>query len=85
MWDNFYAFCTTVNKKFHTHIYERGKNGGAEENRTPVRKPLRATFSGRSPAFFIPGGGGAGRRVPLGIPLIYDGFKGNGPFTFTAS
>ena len=30
MWDNFYAFCTTVNKKFHTHIYERGKNGGAE-------------------------------------------------------
>ena len=59
--------------------------GGGEENRTPVRKPLRATFSGRSPAFFIPGGGGAGRRVPLGIPLIYDGFKGNGPFTFTAS
>ena len=60
-------------------------NGGGEENRTPVRKPLRATFFGRSPAFFIPGGGGAGRRVPLGIPLIYDGFKGNGPFTFTAS
>lgn len=30
MWDNFYAFCTTVNKKFHTHIYERGKNGGAD-------------------------------------------------------
>lgn len=21
MWDNFYAFCTTVHKKFHTHIY----------------------------------------------------------------
>ena len=69
-------------KKF---VFVRYLFGGGEENRTPVRKPLRATFSGRSPAFFIPGGGGAGRRVPLGIPLIYDGFKGNGPFTFTAS
>ena len=35
MWDNFYAFCTTVNKKFHTHIYERGKNGGAEVSSLP--------------------------------------------------
>lgn len=25
MWDNFYAFCTTINKKFHTLIYECGK------------------------------------------------------------
>lgn len=72
--------CLTKKNEFGFALF-----GGGEENRTPVRKPLRATFSGRSPAFFIPGGGGAGRRVPLGIPLIYDGFKGNGPFTFTAS
>ena len=51
MWDNFYAFCTTVNKKFHTHIYERGKNGGAEENRTPVRKPIRQPFYTLSEVF----------------------------------
>ena len=25
MQDNFYAFRTTVHKKIHTHIYERGK------------------------------------------------------------
>ena len=51
MWDNFYAFCTTVHKKFHTHIYERGKNGGAEENRTPVRKPIRQPFYTLSEVF----------------------------------
>lgn len=51
VWDNFYAFCTTVNKKFHTHIYERGKNGGAEENRTPVRKPIRQPFYTLSEVF----------------------------------
>lgn len=28
--DNFYTFCTAVHKKFHAHIYEREKNGGAE-------------------------------------------------------
>lgn len=51
MWDNFYAFCTTVHKKFHTHIYEHGKNGGAEENRTPVRKPIRQPFYTLSEVF----------------------------------
>ena len=53
MWDNFYAFCTTVHKKFHTHIYERGKNGGAEENRTPVRKPIRRPFYTLSEVFVV--------------------------------
>ena len=51
VWDNFYTFCTTVHKKFHTHIYERGKNGGAEENRTPVRKPIRQPFYTLSEVF----------------------------------
>ncbi len=51
MWDNFYAFCTTINKKFHTLIYECGKNGGAEENRTPVRKPIRQPFYTLSEVF----------------------------------
>lgn len=48
MWENFYAFCTTVNKKFHTHIYERGKNGGAgvikdEQPSVSVFSPSKAS------------------------------------------
>lgn len=49
--DNFYTFCTAVHKKFHAHIYEREKNGGAEENRTPVRKPIRQPFYTLSEVF----------------------------------
>ena len=37
--------------KNSTLIYERGKSGGAEENRTPVRKPIRQPFYTLSEVF----------------------------------
>ena len=58
--------------------------GGGGENRTPVRKSFHTAFSGRSPAILFPGERFAGRRVPLGIPLVYDGCGEGSPFTFTA-
>ncbi len=52
--NDFYILDTITHKKSHTHIYECGKNGGPEENRTPVRKQIRQSFYTLSLSFEIP-------------------------------
>ena len=51
VWDNFCTSDITVNKKSHPYKYKGGRSGGAEENRTPVRKPIRQPFYTLSEVF----------------------------------
>lgn len=54
VWDNFCTSDITANKKSHPYKYKGGRSGGAEENRTPVRKQIRRSFYTLSISFKIP-------------------------------
>lgn len=53
VWDNFCISDITVNKKSHPCKCKGGRSGGAEENRTPVRKQIRRPFYTLSKSFEI--------------------------------
>ena len=49
--------------------------GGAEGNRTPVRKQLGKNFSGRSPLFTFPHSGGNEHPTELGSFIMHGALK----------
>ena len=49
--------------------------GGGEGNRTPVRKPLDATFSGCRVSTVFPAGTAGTQAVPVGSLLVHDRYK----------
>ena len=58
--------------------------GGGEGNRTPVRKPLDATFSGCRVSFMIPDSGAGTQASLCGSSLMHDRYKSDSRFTFAA-